>query len=97
NTRVIDMHTIKPLDIESVLKAAKDCGAIVTAENHSIINGLGSAVAEVLAENRIGIPFKRVGIKDRFGTGGFRPLLDEEMEISPSNIVKAVKSTIGFI
>ena len=66
---VSNMFTIKPVDAEAIIEAAKTTGAIVTAENHSIINGLGSAVAEVLAEN-ICCPMERIGAKDRFGEVG---------------------------
>ena len=76
NAKVINMHTIKPLDADAVLAAAKECGAIVTAEEHSIIGGLGSAVAEVLADNSR-VPFERVGIMDRFGQSGKPPVLFE--------------------
>lgn len=66
DVKVVDMHTIKPLDKDAIEKAAKETGAIVTAEEHSIIGGLGSAVAETLAESRP-TPMSRVGIRDRFG------------------------------
>ena len=62
--RVVDMHTIKPLDAEAILQAAHETQALVTLEEHSIIGGLGSAVAEVLAEGHVGTPFKRFGIRD---------------------------------
>jgi transketolase len=66
DVKVVDMHTIKPLDKDAIEKAAEETGAIVTAEEHSIIGGLGSAVAETLAESRP-TPMSRVGIRDRFG------------------------------
>lgn len=66
---VINMSTIKPLDVEAIVTAAKETGAIVTAEEHSIIGGLGGAVAEVLSEN-CPVPMKRVGVKDTFGSSG---------------------------
>ncbi len=66
---VINMSTIKPIDLNAVVEAAKDSGAIVTAEEHSIIGGLGSAVAEVLSEV-CPVPLRRIGIKDVFGTSG---------------------------
>lgn len=66
---VIDFHTIKPLDEETVLKYANKCGAVVTAEEHSIIGGLGSAVAEVLA-GRSSAKFSRIGVNDKFGKSG---------------------------
>jgi transketolase len=66
--RVLSMHTIKPIDREAILAAASETGAIVTVEEHSIIGGLGSAVAEVLAEAAVGIPFRAVGIPSAFDT-----------------------------
>ena len=94
SARVIDMHTIKPLDKEAVLNAAHQCGAIVTAEEHSIIGGLGSAVAEVLAENTAGVPFERVGIKDRFGQSGKPPMLFEEYGLTDHAIYEAAKRVL---
>ena len=64
NVRVIDMHTLKPLDKEAVIKAAKETGHIITAEDHLVVGGLGSAVAETLADAGIGCAFKRLGIPD---------------------------------
>ena len=69
DTRVIDCHTLKPLDIEVILRAAAETGAIVTAENNVFYGGLGSAVAEVLVENHP-IPMQRVGIRDIFAESG---------------------------
>ncbi|MEK7548308.1 MAG: transketolase C-terminal domain-containing protein, partial [Patescibacteria group bacterium] len=66
---VINIHTLKPLDTEAIIEAAKHSGAIVTAEEHQIINGLGAAVAEVLGEN-YPVPIKRVGVNDTFGESG---------------------------
>lgn len=65
--RVVDMFTIKPLDKEAVVRAARETGAVLTAENHNIYNGLGSAVAEVLAEERLAVPFGRIGFCDTVG------------------------------
>jgi transketolase len=66
STRVLELHTLKPLDIEAICSAAAETGAIVTAEEHSIIGGLGGAVSETIAEN-CPVPLIRVGVKDRFG------------------------------
>ena len=66
NFRIISMPTIKPIDEKIIVESAKKTNAIVTLEEHSIIGGLGSAVAEVLAESGISIPFKRIGVPDRF-------------------------------
>lgn len=94
NVRVINMHTIKPLDEEAVLKAAKETGAIVTVENHNIINGLGSAVAEVLSENHP-TPMKRIGVRDHFGEVGKMSFLLEKYQMSAKDIVEAVKEVIS--
>lgn len=66
SARVLDMHTIKPLDVEAVTAAINDIGKVITVEDHNIINGLGSAVCEVAAEMGKGL-VKRVGIRDQFG------------------------------
>ena len=94
SARVIDMHTIKPLDVEAVKAAAKDCGAVVTAEEHSIINGLGSAIAEVLA-NGGSVPFERVGIMDRFGQSGKPQKLFEAYGLTDKEIVEASERVIA--
>lgn len=64
--RVLDMHTLKPLDRVAVIRAAEETGRVFTLEEHSVVGGLGSAVAEVLAEEGLGVIFRRLGIKDRF-------------------------------
>jgi transketolase len=64
--RMLSMHTIKPLDVEAVLAAARETEAMVTVEEHTILGGLGGAVAEVLAESGVGIPFKRIGLPDTY-------------------------------
>lgn len=85
--RVIDMHTIKPIDKEIIIKAAKETEKIITIEDHSIIGGLGSAVMEVLSEN---YPKKviRLGIQDTFGESGKAELLMKKYGITSENIVK---------
>ena len=90
---VIDMSTIKPLDADAVLAAAKRCGAIVTAEEHSIIGGLGGAVAEVLTESEP-VPMARVGIKDAFGTSGDQESLLKHYGLSAGDLATAVKEVI---
>ncbi len=70
SVKVIDMHTIKPLDTETIIQAAKETGKIITAEVHNIIGGLGGAVAETLAEHGLGIKFKRLGIPDVYSAIG---------------------------
>jgi len=68
--RVINLHTIKPLDADAILAAARETGAVISAEEHTILGGLGSAVAEVLAESGLSVPFKRLGVRDQFGESG---------------------------
>ncbi len=93
SARVINMHTVKPLDVDAVIKAAQETGAIVTAENHTIIGGLGSAVAEVLAE-QCPTPLERIGVKDRFGEVGKSPYLMEVFGITPQDIAAAAQRVI---
>lgn len=90
---LIDMHTIKPLDNEIVLKYAKKTGAIVTCENHQIINGLGSAVAEVLSENHP-TPLRRIGINDQFGEVGTQNELQQKFDLTAARIVRTVKEIL---
>jgi len=87
---VIDMHTIKPLDTDLVSMVANRCGAIVTAEDHSIIGGLGGAVAEHLSASSC-TPLERVGVRDRFGESGQADEMLEIMELSAPHIVKAAQ------
>lgn len=91
---VSNMFTIKPVDAEAIIEAAKTTGAIVTAENHSIINGLGSAVAEVLAEN-ICCPMERIGAKDRFGEVGDMAYLKKAMGMGAEDIAEAVRRVVA--
>jgi len=91
--RLLDMHTIKPIDEAALIKAAQETGAIVTVEDSSIIGGLGGAVAEIVAENAP-VPVKRVGIKDRFGQSGTVPELKEEYELTTRHIVQTVRESV---
>lgn len=91
NIRIIDMHTIKPLDEDIIMKAAAETKGIVTAEEHSVIGGLGSAVAEVVCR-KCPTKMAMVGVQDRFGQSGKPPLLMEEYNITAADIVAAVKS-----
>lgn len=91
---VSNMFTIKPIDKDAVIEAAKTTGAVVTAENHNIINGLGSAVAEVLAEN-VCVPLERIGAKDRFGEVGPVDYLKQRFEMTAEDIAKAAKKAIS--
>jgi transketolase len=94
SVRILDMHTIKPLDEAAIIKAAKETKAIVTAEEHSIIGGLGSAVAEVISENHP-VKMKRVGVLDTFGESGEPRELMEKYHITAADIVKAVKEILA--
>ncbi len=94
SARVVEMHTIKPLDEQAVISAAKDTGAVVTIEDHTILGGLGAAVAEVLGENAP-VPMKRIGIQDRFGTSGDPKFLYEENHMTIDDIVAAAESVIS--
>ena len=90
---VINMSTIKPIDAQAVIAAAGHSGAIVTAEEHSIIGGLGGAVAEVLSESAP-VPLVRVGVKDTFGTSGDTDGLMKHYGLSATDIAAAVKEVI---
>lgn len=91
--RVINISTLKPLDTEIIIQAARETGHIVTAEEHSIIGGLGSATAEVLAEN-CPVNLKRIGIKDTFGESGPPDLLLQKYGLTAEAIEKAVLALI---
>ena len=93
NVRVINMSTIKPIDTELIIKAAKETKAIVTAEEHSIIGGLGSAVSEVVSENHP-VKVKKVGLNDCFGESGTPGELVEKYGLTSKNIVAKVKEAI---
>lgn len=91
--QVINMSTIKPLDVEAVIKAAKETGAIVTCEEHSIIGGLGGAVCEVVCEN-YPVPVKRVGVQDVFGQSGTPKELMEAYGLTAEDIGKATEEVL---
>ena len=94
DVRVVDMHTVKPLDSGAIEKVARETGAIVTAEEHSIIGGLGSAVAETLAE-KAPTPMERIGIRDRFGESSRSyPELLAHVGLTPEAIADAVNRVI---
>ena len=94
NARVINICTIKPLDEEIVLKAAKECGKIVTCEEHSIIGGLGEAVCAVLSE-KLPTPVKRIGVNDEFGHSGPANDLLKQFGLSAEHIVEVAKEFCG--
>ncbi|MCY6957544.1 transketolase family protein [Clostridium brassicae] len=91
--KVVNIHTIKPIDVDAIVKAAEETGTAVTAEEHTIMGGLGSAVCETLSEN-YPIPVVRVGIKDVFGESGKPDQLLKAYGLTAEDIVKAVKKAI---
>ena len=91
HAEVVNVHTIKPIDRETVLKSASKCGKVLTVEEHSNIGGLGDAVADVLIGNG-DFKFKKVGINDRFGQSGTPAALLEEYGLTSRHIAEAVKS-----
>jgi transketolase len=95
DARVLNIHTIKPLDNELLIKAARETGAIVTAEEHNIIGGLGSAVAEAVCE-AAPVSVLRVGVEDKFGKSGKVPELLEEYGLTAENIAKKAKAAIAL-
>ena len=95
NARVINIHTIKPIDRDIIINAAKETGAIVTAEEHNIIGGLGSAVAEVVCE-ACPVPVVRVGVEDQFGHSGKVPPLLEMYKLTAANIIAKAELAISM-
>ncbi len=91
--RVVNNHTIKPMDEKTILAAARDCGAVVTVEEHQIKGGMGSAVAEILVQNNP-VPMEFVGVHDKFGQSGEPNELLEFYEMGTKDVVKAVKKVI---
>ena len=89
SVRVINMHTIKPIDTLAIVCAANDTGAIVTAEEHQIYNGLGDAVAHVCAQN-IPVPIEMVGVEDRFGESGKADDLLEKYKLTTADILEKI-------
>jgi len=95
SARVIDMHTIKPLDTELVLKAAQETGAIVTTEEANVMGGLGAAVCEYLAE-ACPVPVVRHGVNDEFGRSGKAPLVLEAYGITAEKIAECAKKAVSL-
>ncbi len=95
NARVINMATIKPIDKDIVIKAAKETGVIVTAEEHSVIGGLGSAVADVVCEN-CPVPVIRVGVEDEFGGSGPAVEMLKIYGLTAENIAQKVKTAVAL-
>ena len=94
NARIINMSTIKPLDEELVLKAAKECGKIITCEEHSVIGGLGEAVCSFLSEN-YPTPVKRIGVNDQFGFSGPAAEVLKAFGLCADHIVEVTKEFLG--
>lgn len=94
SARVLNMATIKPVDVEAVTRAAEETGAIVTAEEHSIIGGLGSAVCEVVCEV-CPVPVERIGVRDVFGQSGTADELMKAYSLTSDDIVRAAVRAIG--
>lgn len=90
SVRVINMHTIKPLDHEAVIKAAMETKFIITAEEHSIIGGLGSAIAEVLAEEGFGVKLKRLGIPDEYSAIGYPEALYNRYNLDHDSMLSVI-------
>ena len=95
SARVIDMHTIKPLDEELVLKAAKETGCIVTSEEHSVIGGLGAAVCEFLS-GTYPVPVVRHGVNDQFGRSGSANAVLEYFGLTPEVLAEKARSAIAL-
>jgi len=95
NASVIDCASIKPLDVESILEVISQSKIIVTAENHTVIGGLGSAIAEIMASNNIARPFFRIGVQDCFAEGGSRSFLFGKYGLSAKDIAAAIKQGLA--
>jgi transketolase len=93
DARVINLHTIKPIDTPAIVAAAKETGLIVTVEEHTVLGGLGGAVAEVVVANHP-VPMRFVGINDRFGTSGDPLVLLKHFKLMPSDIAAAVREAL---
>lgn len=91
---LVEVHTVKPIDVAGVTRVLKDCGAAVTAEDHNIIGGLGSAIMETAAEN-VPVPIARIGLRDRFPGSGKPDELLDYYGMSIGNIVQAAEATIS--
>ena len=94
SARVVNIHTIKPIDRDILIKAAKETGAVLTVEEHSVIGGLGSAVCEVLAEE-CPVPVMRIGTQDTFGKSGTVPALLEEYGLTPENVAEKAQELLA--
>jgi len=94
--RVLSMHTVKPLDEDAILAAARETRAIVTLEEHSVIGGLGGAVAECLAESGLSVPFRRIGLPSAFSSHiGSQDYLRSQSNLSPAGILNALEPLLA--
>jgi len=91
--RVINLHTIKPIDADAIVRAARDTGAIVTAEEHTVLGGLGGAVAEVVVQEHP-VPMRLVGVMDRFGTSGDPADLLRAFHLMPEDVAQAARDVV---
>lgn len=94
NARVINICTIKPLDTEIVLKAAAECGKVITCEEHNIIGGLGEAICSTLAQEGAAVKIRRIGVNDEFGHSGPAKALLKQFGLSAENIVKTAREML---
>jgi transketolase len=92
SARIVDMHTIKPIDRDLIIKCAKETCAIITAEEHSVIGGLGSSVAEILAEKDLTCRFKRLGVNDIFCESGAPADLFEKYKLNAKHIAQTISA-----
>lgn len=95
NAEIINVHTIKPIDSESIIKSAQKTGRVVTAENHNLIGGLSSAVSEVLIKQDFNVKLRSIGVNDKFGQVGKMPYLKEFYNMTANDIVKAVEEVLA--
>ena len=95
SARVLDMHTIKPLDVEAVTAAINDIGKVITVEDHNIINGLGSAVCELLGE-KCPVPVVRHGVNDEFGRSGSAADVLEYFGLTPQGVAEKAKFALSL-
>ncbi len=91
---VVEVHTVKPIDVEGITRVLNDCGAAITAEDHNIIGGLGSAIMEVAGDN-VPVPIARIGLQDQFSSSGKPDELLDYYGMSISNIIDAALATIA--
>jgi len=93
SAEVVNVHTLKPLDVETVVRSARKTGAVVTVEDHSIIGGLGGAIAECLGENAP-TPMRRIGLRDTFCESDSTTVLREAYGMAPHHVVEAAEEAM---